>query len=81
MYRIYTKDKNRSKIEHLVSASHDGFTLIPAIGFYQGKQEKSLIIEILETTLADAVKLAESIKRSNRQASVLVTHGNRSIFV
>lgn len=81
MYRIYTEDKRRKQIERLVSASNQGFTLIPAIGYYQGKKEQSLIIEILQTTLVKAVKLAASIKRINRQSSVLVTHGQRSIFV
>ena len=73
MFRIYTEDVNREEIERIVSARFEGFTEIPAIGFWQGQRENSLVIEI-STSDVDAVKdIAESIRVFNHQTSVMVT--------
>ena len=75
IYRIYTEDLNREKIEQNVSDFFDGFTVYSAIGFWKTKKEKSLIIEILgkESDKRNVFWLADLIKESNKQESVLVT--------
>lgn len=74
MYRIFTEDVHRERIEELVSAHFDGFTLIPAIGFWKGARESSLIIEIETDDVVSVRELADSIKFANAQESVLIQH-------
>ena len=74
LYHIYTENINKHAIEHIVSKFYDGYTIIETTGYWQGKQERSLIIEILtsdsESTVINAI--AARIKRANSQHSVLV---------
>lgn len=46
LYRIFTEDKNRTEIEKIIGCSFDSFTIIPCVGYWQGEQEDSIIIEI-----------------------------------
>ena len=74
MYRIYTEDTNRKGILACVSAAFEGFTVIPAQGYWKGERENSLVLEF-ETEDAGAVyALAESIRTLNHQEAVLVTY-------
>lgn len=85
LYRLYTEDKNREGIEQIISKYFDGFTLIPAIGYWKGNKEQSLIVEILsdKDVLPVVEQIAEEIKRVNDQQSVLIfsNAGNEPIFV
>jgi len=78
LYRILTEDKNRETITGIVSAAFDGFTLIPATGYWKGKPESSLIIEIDSFGDSDAgpkvLRLAEDIRQANNQQAVLVQY-------
>ena len=47
IYRIYTEEKNKRDIVGLASQHFESFTLQPMLGYYQGKSEKSIIIEFL----------------------------------
>ena len=46
LYKILTEDKKRAEIAKIVGRYFDGFTMIGGLGYWQGKQEYSLIIEI-----------------------------------
>lgn len=72
-YRIYTERKYN--IERLASKCFDGFTLFDTIGFWKGKKEKSICIEIIGTfqDYKQVKFLANTIKRINSQQSVYVT--------
>lgn len=79
LYRILTENKNHDKTIWLVSEHFDGFTVITATGYWQGKPEHSLIIEIgPDAKMGDGdartqiEKLAYAIKKQNGQQAVLV---------
>lgn len=77
LYRISTENKNRNDIIKVVSRYFEGFTLIEGIGYWKGKQEKSLIIEI-DTISADyhstrrIENICNDIKLLNGQEYVLL---------
>jgi hypothetical protein len=74
VYRLFTEDKNRKEIEAIVGRYFDGFTVIPATGYWKGERERSLIIEISsETDEESSVRLlAGEIKQYNHQQAVLI---------
>jgi hypothetical protein len=47
IYRIYTEEKNKKAIVNLIGRQCDSFTLQSTLGYYQGKAEKSIVIEIV----------------------------------
>jgi hypothetical protein len=47
IFRIYTEEKNKRDIVRLAGQEFDSFTLQPTLGYYQGKSEKSIVIEIV----------------------------------
>ena len=79
LYRIYTERKNLPEIESIVTqAGFDGFTMLDAVGFWQGKAEYSLVLEFIteedpQFFHTRIVQVAETIKRINAQDAVLVT--------
>jgi hypothetical protein len=72
VYRIYTEDLNRSKIIRLASKTFDSFTLQPTTGYYRGKPEKSIVLEIVKAQQSEVTALANAIRRLNGQKSVLI---------
>jgi hypothetical protein len=72
VYRIYTEDLNRSKIIRLASKTFDSFTRHPTTGYYRGKPEKSIVLEIVEAQQSEVTALANAIRRLNGQKSVLI---------
>lgn len=74
IYRIYTEDKNRNKLEKIVATYFHGFTLIPSTGYWEGAKEESLIIEVVGINEDTKIRqCAEAIKAVNEQQAVLVT--------
>lgn len=73
MFRIYTEDKNRPMVEKILSERLPSFTIIPAIGFWQGAKESSLCIEVLESDRETIASIASVIKAVNKQDAVLIT--------
>lgn len=72
-FRIYTENKNKAKIEELLTIAFDGFTVIRTKGFWKGAAEDALIIEIF-TKNAELVRaLCGAIKRANKQEAVGLT--------
>lgn len=71
-YTVYTEDLGN--LGKLVSTMFESFTLSPQIGFYGGKQEKSISIVIISQGIEDKIQqLATLIKLENKQSEVLVT--------
>jgi hypothetical protein len=72
IYRIYTEEKNKKAIVNLIGTQCDSFTLQPTLGYYQGKAEKSIVIEIVGSTAVKIKRLADRIRKMNGQQSVLI---------
>jgi hypothetical protein len=72
IYRIYTEEKNKKTIVNLIGRQCDSFTLQPTLGYYQGKAEKSIVIEIVGSTAVKIKRLADRIRKMNGQQSVLI---------
>jgi hypothetical protein len=75
-YRLYTEDKNRTRIRQLVSTSFSSYTVYTGIGVWKDNAELSLVIEIISTelsTLSLLKHIANIIKEENQQQAVLVT--------
>ena len=75
-YRIFTENKNKTEVIQLTGAIFDGFTIVEALGYWQGKAEDSLIIEVVteHSDLVDA--LAKAILVANEQQAVLIVDGS-----
>jgi hypothetical protein len=72
IHRIYTEDKRRAVIVRVISKQIESFTLQPTTGYYRGKPEKSIVLEIVGAKESQVKWLAARIREINRQASVLV---------
>ena len=70
IYRLYTE--RRANLAELTSRYFDGFTLIEAVGYWQGNAESSAIIEVIGTSFdyARVFALARDIRETNGQQSV-----------
>lgn len=74
-FHIYTEDVNRKAIVRILDAHLTGYTIVSALGRWEGKNEPALEIRVIggnreRVPIFDA---AREIKRVNRQQSVLVT--------
>ena len=72
MYRILVEDVNTQKTETLTSDYFESFTVIETKGYWQGKRENSLIIEIETENKEKVLNLANILKQYLDQESVLV---------
>lgn len=75
LYRIMTENKRKKFIEQLVSEHFTGFSMHTQIGYWKGKREKSLCIEIVSDSPATALKITRICKAIcgyNKQDCVLV---------
>lgn len=83
VFKLYTE--RRENLPHIVSQYFPGFTLYPAIGYWKGEGEESMVIEVVELPSAEGKvrELAETIKLINNQQSVLmsVEGESRRVFV
>jgi hypothetical protein len=72
IHRVYTEDKRRATIVRVISKQFANFTLQPTTGYYRGKPEKSIVLEIVGAKESQVKWLAARIREINQQASVLV---------
>lgn len=78
LYRVFTEYKNRKQLEELVATVFEGFTVFGGVGYWRGKPEASLVIEInCEDSAASEYEirlkgLAYAIKAFNKQEAVLI---------
>ncbi len=78
LYRIYTEDVNREKIEQICLEEllfGSGFTITTGTGYWRGFREKCVVLDVIGRDQdRDAVlKAASRIKTANKQESVIVT--------
>lgn len=72
IHRIYTEGKRRATIVRVISKQFESCTLQPTTGYYRGKPEKSIALELVGAKESQVKWLAARIREINRQASVLV---------
>jgi hypothetical protein len=72
IYRLYTENKNKRDIVRLVAKRFESFTVQPTLGYYQGKSERSIMIEIVGAPERGMKEVARMIAAMNGQKSVLV---------
>ena len=72
IFRIYTEAKNQHDIIRLTGKLFESFTLQPTVGYYKGKPEKSIVIEIAGAREKAINDLAQRIGEMNGQNSVMV---------
>ena len=72
IHRIYTEDKRRATIVRAIAKQFESFTLQPTTGYYRGRPEKSIVLEIVGAKESQVKWLAARIREINQQASVLV---------
>jgi hypothetical protein len=72
IHRIYTEDVRRKAVVRAISKRFPSFTLQPTTGYYSGKPEKSIVLEIVDAGESEIKWLAAEIRKINQQSSVLV---------
>jgi len=74
LYRIYTEDKNRSRVIERVTRDFDGFTVMTGDGYWKRHVESCLIIEIVTPSHNHdkILAIAEWIEACNDQESVAI---------
>jgi hypothetical protein len=72
VYRIYTEDADRDRVIEVVSRQWESFTLHETTGYYKGKAERSLVIEIVDAEEETVEVAARAIRAINEQKTVLV---------
>lgn len=74
IHRIYTEKKNEKRIVDVIASEFESFTLQPVKGYYQGRAEQSIVVEIVGAKAPAIRALAGKIKRMNGQKSILIIH-------
>jgi hypothetical protein len=72
VHRIYTEDVDRKAVIAATAAAFSSFTLQPTTGYFQGKAEASIVIEIVEAEDVEVEALARKIRGIGGQKTVLV---------
>ena len=77
LYRIYTENLQRIKIEAEANKLLESYTILTGTGYWRGANEDILVIECIagESTMEyiKIKQLARTIKALNKQDAVLVT--------
>jgi len=71
VYRIYTEDADREAVVSAVSQRFESFTLHETTGYFKGRSEKSIVIEIVEGREEDVEEVARAIRSISGQITVL----------
>jgi hypothetical protein len=72
LYRIQTENINKNGVVKLANKYFDGFTIFEGLGYWQGKPEPSLTIEVVTDNQQAVEGLAVDIRIANNQQAVLV---------
>jgi hypothetical protein len=70
--RILTEDVNRNGVKRLLRGLRVDYTMLFGHGSWLGEPEKSLVIELTNTSAARTRQIATAIKVLNKQEAVLV---------
>jgi len=71
-HRILTEDINRQLVIDILSKYFDSFTLIAQTGYWKGKEERSLSIEIIGASEKNVLRASEEIRVANAQEAIMV---------
>jgi hypothetical protein len=71
VHRLYTEKKNQAAIVRLIGNEFESFTLQPVTGYYRGKPEQAIVIEIVGASVSAVRRIADQIKKMNGQKSIL----------
>jgi hypothetical protein len=72
VHRLYTEKKNQTAIVRLIAEQFESFTLQPVTGYYRGKPEPAIVVEVIGASAPAIRKLAQKIKKMNGQKSILI---------
>lgn len=82
LYRIFTEDgkQYRENVKQIVNRHFDGYTLLSGRGYWKGKGERSLVIEVVcGKDKENAINsIANEIKVANLQEAVLIQRINNN---
>lgn len=81
LYRILTENKSKRDVLAITSGYFDGFTVLEGQGYWKGKAEASLILEVETTDLVSIKRLANDIKLLNEQEAILIECVSNSQFI
>lgn len=78
-----TKDGVELDVESMINfiGMYHDCTITPTIGFYKGKRENSLKVEIYETTLDEMIAFSRYLASSFKQECVALTVGSTTQFI
>lgn len=71
-HRILTEDINRNEVIEIVAKYFDSFTVTLTWGYWKGKAEPALSIEVIGGSFTDVLSAARQIREANSQECVLV---------
>jgi hypothetical protein len=71
-HRILTEDVNRQAIIEILSKYFESFNVAETTGYWKGKAEKSLSIELIGSAYADVRRASEEIRIANNQEAILI---------
>ena len=72
IYRVYTEEKNKRNIVRLAAQQFESFTLQPTLGYYHGRSEKSIVVEVIGASERSVTRFASRIQKMNGQKTVLL---------
>lgn len=72
LYKIYTENKNRSELVECTCQYFENFTILAATGYWFGKSEHGIVIEIVADAESEIYNLAWDIRKLLKQDTVLV---------
>lgn len=87
LYRLYIGSNNKTKrLEELkavkiVSQQFQGFTAYKGLGYWQGKKEKCLILEIESRSRKDIIGLAKKLAKGLQQEAVGLSMVGKMSFI
>jgi len=74
LYVRHTENADETLIADIVGKKYPSFTILTGTGYWKGKKENSLVIEIIgdDINVSDINEIALEIKKVNNQEAVLV---------
>ena len=74
LFKIYTEDVDREKIERICSEELESFTITTGTGYWHYRRENCIVIDVVgrEADRKAVLKTASRIKTKNNQESVMV---------
>lgn len=70
IYRIYCQDTDRRKLIEVLRQTFNSFTILPAIGWYKGQREASVVIEVYGTTRSAVNRVCRDLVTEFKQDMV-----------